>query len=138
MQKSPVNRGISICHRTPVNACFTGGRDGLCQAVLDAGKNLRQSKRPGARNGSRPLPGGASDVTRTRDLLITKAIQALQMALNGHFYPFSIAICILFGSPCPTGSIEGFPRMGQGVGQFHGRQRKFCGAVNKENDQVRR
>ena len=60
---------------------------------------------------------GASDVTRTRDLLITKGTKALQLALNGYFQPFSLAICILFDTPCPTGSIGGFPRMGQNVGQ---------------------
>ena len=60
---------------------------------------------------------GASDVTRTRDLLITKGTKALQLALNGYFQPFSLAICILFDTPCPTDSVRIFPRMGQDVGQ---------------------
>ena len=60
---------------------------------------------------------GASDVTRTRDLLITKGTKALQLALNGYFQPFSLAICILFDTPCPTDSVRIFPRMGPDVGQ---------------------
>ena len=59
---------------------------------------------------------GASDVTRTRDLLITKGTKPLQMMLNRHLWPFSLTVCLLFGTPCPTDSIGRFLRMGQGVG----------------------
>ena len=72
------------------------------------------------------LAGGASDVTRTRDLLITKGTKPLQMVLNGHLWPFSLTTCILFDTPCPTDSVGRFPRMGQGVGQrYHNKQMLF-------------
>ena len=56
-------------------------------------------------------------MTRTRDLLITKGTKTFQMVLNGYLWPFSLAVCILFGTPYPIGSTGTFPRMGQGVGQ---------------------
>ena len=59
---------------------------------------------------------GASDVTRTRDLLITKGSQALQTAMDGHLWPFLLTICILFDTPCLTDFIGTFLCMGQGVG----------------------
>ena len=40
------------------------GRGGQFRPVLDAGENLRQSKRPGARIGYRPLPGDAGSRER--------------------------------------------------------------------------
>ena len=60
---------------------------------------------------------GASDVTRTRDLLITKGTQTLQMAMKGHLHPFPLPFHILSGASCLTDSIRRFPRMSQGVGQ---------------------
>ena len=60
---------------------------------------------------------GASYATRTRDLLITKGTQTLQMAMKGHLHPFPLPFHILSGASCLTDSIRRFPRMGQGVGQ---------------------
>ena len=71
-----------------------GDRGGRFRSVLDACKNLRQSKRPGARNGSRPLPGGAREGTRTPDLLIRS--QSLYPAeLHAHRIHIGISLSII-------------------------------------------
>ena len=63
---------------------------GQFRSVLNAGGKSGQSKRPGARNGSRPLPGGARDGTRTHDLLITKRTRRRKTVVCSCFRSFSL------------------------------------------------
>ena len=60
---------------------------------------------------------GAGGVTRTHDLLITKCIRTLRLAVSGAFEAFPFGIICAFRPICSIGSVRPFPHVGQRVGQ---------------------
>ena len=60
---------------------------------------------------------GASDVTRTRDLLITKSVQTLKSQLSSPFAPFPLGDFRTNLLSYPFLPAPFFPVVGRGVGQ---------------------
>ena len=60
---------------------------------------------------------GAGGVTRTHDLLITKCIRALRLAVFRAFGAFPPRILRMSCPICSVVSTRSFPRVGRGVGQ---------------------
>ena len=72
---------------------------------------------------------GANDVTRTHDLLITKCIRALRLAVFRAFEAFPPGILCAFRPICSIVSVRSFPHVGQRVGQVFSPYIKFSQTI---------
>ena len=77
----------AVAHEEGRGACVGGTIGSLPHIERPKGaENPAAAGAPNKKAGQKPaFLFGASDVTRTRDLLITKGTKPIQMALNGHF-----------------------------------------------------
>ena len=74
---------------------------------------------------------GATDVTRTHDLLITKHGQTVQTPQNSRFPPFPLPRRILSSTLVSIISINSFCRVGHGVGQRPWSSSRNSGDISK-------